>query len=360
MDRSRDALVGRSSPVSIEESLRHLIEASKAVLAVLEADRLLEVLMEKAVELTRADRGFLMLADESGGLRIRSGLSFDRAALDGSELISRSVAEEVFRTRLPIRTSDALGDAALRGRKSVCELQLRTILCAPLVAGDRAFGVLYVDSLRPRAAFESLSLEVFQALADLAAIALENARLYTLATTDAKTGLATAGLLRARLEEALARSARSGRPVHLVLIDLDHFKRVNDTYGHPAGDFVLREVAAILKSAVRGSDLAARFGGEEFALLLGPADAGEPGPPLDALALAERVRRAIAERPFVLLGGTGIRVTASLGVAALVGGPSGAADTLLEAADRCLYSAKGAGRDRVIGTLATLELAGVS
>ena len=343
--------------VSIEEALSHLVDASKAVLSELEVDRLLEVLMDKVVELTRADRGFLMLSEDGETLGFRVGRGIDRAQVDGDEaLISRSVAEEVFRTRQPIHSCDALGDDALRNRKSVLELRLSTVMCAPLLVQSRALGVLYVDSSRIRTTFDATGLAVFQALADLAAIALENARLYQLATTDARTGLANSGFFRSRLETAFAAAKPRGHSLGVVLVDLDHFKRVNDTWGHPAGDLVLREVAAILRRSVRGSDLAARYGGEEFVLLVAPVGASDEARSAP-VAIAERVRRAIAEHGFRLADGTEIRVTASLGVAVLSEVCAQSCDDLVEAADKALYEAKHGGRDRVVEAAGALALA---
>ncbi|HJL16599.1 MAG TPA: diguanylate cyclase [Sandaracinaceae bacterium LLY-WYZ-13_1] len=138
----------------------------------------------------------------------------------------------------------------------------------------------------------------------------------------------------------LSRSRRSGRPLGLLMIDLDHFKRVNDTYGHPAGDAVLAEAAARIRAALREGDQVARFGGEEMVVLL--PDCGPSG----AFVAADRVRRELARTP-VDFEGQAIRVTASLGVAATHGcGES--LDGLLARADQALYEAKRAGRDRTV------------
>jgi diguanylate cyclase (GGDEF)-like protein len=172
-------------------------------------------------------------------------------------------------------------------------------------------------------------------LADLVSLAVANARtherLVALATTDPLTSLANRRSFRDRLEAECARSARAGIPLGLALVDLDHFKRVNDTHGHQAGDAVLRELADRLRRCARREDIVARVGGEEFAWLLPEAD-------LDAaMEAAERLRRRIAGEPFPIVG----RVTASIGVATLGAGP----DELVRDADRALYRAKDAGRD---------------
>lgn len=176
------------------------------------------------------------------------------------------------------------------------------------------------------------------------AAAAQRTQLRAQATTDPLTGLANHRTFHERLRTEAARSLRSGTPLALVLLDIDRFKLVNDIYGHQSGDEVLRTVAGLLAEDARGTDLAARLGGEEFALLL--ADTDEDG----ALAVAERLRRLIAA---ARVPGPG-RVTASFGIAALP--PDGDADELVRAADRALYAAKGAGRDRCVLHDADLEL----
>lgn len=151
-------------------------------------------------------------------------------------------------------------------------------------------------------------------------------------TTDALSELANRRAFTNAIDLEHARAARTGRPISIVVLDLDHFKTVNDRFGHPAGDRALRHVAGILRSGCRAADVAARVGGEEFALLLPETD----GPA--ALLIAERVRAAIASSTTP----DGIRITASFGVT-----ESDGSDPLV-AADRALYRAKAAGRDRCV------------
>ena len=156
---------------------------------------------------------------------------------------------------------------------------------------------------------------------------------------DPLTGLANRRAFEEELAREAARAVRAGAPLAVVALDVDRFKAVNDRHGHAAGDAVLRELAARASAAVRAGDLAARIGGEEFALLL-------PGAALpNALELAERVRAAIAAAP-VDAGGTPLAVTVSLGCAALA--PDEAPGALLARADARLYEAKRSGRDRVM------------
>jgi two-component system, cell cycle response regulator len=165
------------------------------------------------------------------------------------------------------------------------------------------------------------------------------------ARKDPLTGCFNRGYFDQRLSAEVARAQRHGRSTALVLIDLDHFKRINDKYGHAAGDAVLQAVGQTLRDATRVEDLVARYGGEELALII-------PGATLlGAALLAQRVRIAIAQLG-VQVGPHILHVSASLGVAAFERGQPGSAKALLRAADDALYAAKRGGRNRVnIGTV---------
>ncbi|ABI56870.1 GGDEF domain-containing protein [Alkalilimnicola ehrlichii MLHE-1] len=160
-------------------------------------------------------------------------------------------------------------------------------------------------------------------------------RIRYLATTDALTGIMNRGEFTRHLTKEIERAARFNRPVAVVMYDLDHFKRVNDTYGHDAGDEVLKTAVAQVNNAIRRVDVHARWGGEEFILLLPETDLAA------AVKSAERLRAAIAEHPFKQPE----RVTASFGVTTL--GPRDRFDVLIKRADDALYLAKHAGRNRV-------------
>ncbi|HET6284418.1 MAG TPA: GGDEF domain-containing protein [Polyangia bacterium] len=137
-------------------------------------------------------------------------------------------------------------------------------------------------------------------------------------------------------------SVRHGSALTVILLDIDHFKRVNDTFGHPAGDFVLREVARRVVSAVRAEDLVARYGGEELAVLCRQTTLEQ------GQVLAERLRAAVGGEPVIWAGQTSIPVTASLGVATMPAEGINGEEELVKAADRALYQAKHAGRNRVV------------
>jgi diguanylate cyclase (GGDEF)-like protein len=167
-----------------------------------------------------------------------------------------------------------------------------------------------------------------------------NTELERMAHSDALTGLANRRLLLSRLDEEIARAQRSGAPLALLMIDLDDFKRVNDSRGHLAGDAVLEAAGALLRSLKRPADVAARYGGEELSLLL--TDTDESG----ARAAATRVRLALRALTHRDSAGVEFRITTSVGVA-LLRADDASAIALIERADAALYAAKNAGRDRI-------------
>jgi diguanylate cyclase (GGDEF)-like protein len=209
----------------------------------------------------------------------------------------------------------------------------------PLSAGRAMFGHLMLVG----EAFDVEQRMSANSLASHAAIALENARLHRIverqALVDVLTGIANRRQCEDALAHEIARAERLGTPLTLVIADLDDFKAVNDRHGHTVGDDVLREFASVLRATVREADLAGRWGGEEFVLLLPGTDG--PG----GVNLADRVRTAFAERAFLGRDGEVVNVTCSFGVAQLATG--GGPRELFAAADRALYRAKREGKNRV-------------
>jgi diguanylate cyclase (GGDEF)-like protein len=210
------------------------------------------------------------------------------------------------------------------------------LVVVPLSAEGRSLGALVVEHTGG-ARIQRRIVTGLERSASYAALALRNAwlleQVQRLAATDGLTKIANRRTFEATLEREVARATRSAEHVSLVMVDIDHFKALNDTHGHQAGDEVLRNVAAALSCECRDFDTPARYGGEEFAVIL-------PGcGPDEAIDIAERLRRAVSAAPAV------VPITASAGVATY---PShaGDADTLVRAADEALYRSKHAGRNR--------------
>ncbi len=238
---------------------------------------------------------------------------------------------------LPIR--DLEKDFRFRGL-DLASIPGRSFHLAPMVSQGRVMGLVRVESSE-RNALNQEDQRLVDSLAVIASLAFENARLYReareLSDTDGLTRLLLRRSVMQRLEVELKRGDQ-GAPLSLIMLDIDHFKAVNDTYGHPAGDVVLREVAQILRRSVRDVDVCGRYGGEEFLVVL-------PNTPTDgALRVAERIREAVRSKPFPLRGEER-RITVSMGVATAA--PEARAEEFIARADEALYRAKQGGRDRV-------------
>jgi diguanylate cyclase (GGDEF)-like protein len=217
-----------------------------------------------------------------------------------------------------------------------------SLLVLPLVAREEPIGTLIVAAKAP-GAFGTSVRATLQALSNQLAVAMANARavrqLEEMATTDGLTGCLNKRAFLDQIEQKLMAAERFGRKLSVIVTDLDHFKTVNDTYGHAAGDRVLQALGQVLKRVKRETDLVARFGGEEFCVLCEETDAR------GAELLAERVREELENTELLTELGP-LRVTASLGVATFPDHASNAADLFIQG-DKALYEAKNSGRNRV-------------
>ena len=308
-------------------------------------------LLGVAKETAAVDFAAVALRDEDDPRRIRvvrvSAGEEDRAAakleghvftvaegLVGSAIRLDAVlpVAEVNPARVPI-----FGEVVLRG--------LASLKIFPLKVAERSIGALVIGAQRTDA-YGREAVQQLEVIAMHAAQSIDRARLFDqterLATTDGLTGLTNHRAFQERLDDHLAQALRYGKRVSLLLGDIDHFKSVNDTYGHPAGDAVLRGVARTLAKEARNTDVVARYGGEEFAIVMPETDAA------GAMVIAERIREKVGQLVFDTEQGP-LRVTLSLGVATYPeDGQQKAA--LVERADGCLYHAKRHGRNRSVST----------
>ncbi|RZT06080.1 diguanylate cyclase (GGDEF) domain-containing protein [Duganella sp. CF402] len=230
---------------------------------------------------------------------------------------------------------------------------LQSVALVPLLRNKRVIGSLNLGSCDPTRFTPSLGTDFIEHMASIIAICLENVisneMLKYIGLTDSLTGVYNRRYIDRRLLEEIARARRQLYPISFMYIDIDHFKRVNDTVGHGGGDEVLREVAGRIKNELRTSDALARFGGEEFVVLLIDAN-------LESAAfVAERIRASVAGSMIILSPELQLSVTVSIGVACLEvgtaeGEPEAIARALIERADSLLYHAKEHGRNRVVST----------
>ncbi len=253
------------------------------------------------------------------------------------------LADQVFSGNEPVVCSDH-PQAAHRLSALARDEGIRSYLCLPLLSHASRLGVLFfyrTDS----DVFSPEEAHLLSAFARLAAQSIENARLHAhseeMAITDALTGLRNRRWLSERLHEEVNRSQRFDKSLSILMLDIDHFKHVNDQYGHPAGDAVLKRLGTLLTGQLREVDFAARYGGEEFVLMLPETD--ESG----ARFSAERIRQKVANTPFDLPDGRKISVTVSVGVVSFPASAASAQE-LIARSDQALYAAKQSGRNAVV------------
>jgi two-component system cell cycle response regulator len=225
-----------------------------------------------------------------------------------------------------------------------------SVALVPLIRDEKLIGCLALGSNQAGRYIENTATDFLEHQASVVAICIENVinkeLLKHIGWTDALTRVNNRRYIEHRLLEEIGRSDRHGHALSCMYIDIDHFKKINDTTGHQGGDEVLREVAARIKAELRLSDALGRFGGEEFIVLLADADSN------DALNVAERIRASIADQALMLGCGDALDVTVSIGIATLGESDRGKpietiAQLLILSADRALYQAKAEGRNRV-------------
>ena len=273
-----------------------------------------------------------VLDAEGFGAEELSGHTF-AAGEDLASLAARCNECLPYNGRLARPDVPVFGDRSIPGARS--------LLVFPLSMAQGVIGSLCIAS-GDSDGFSGAPRNLLGILVHHVAAALSNALAYSrmvqMATTDGMTGLTNHRTFKERGAEALARAKRSGRPLSLIITDIDHFKLVNDTHGHAVGDVVIKGVADLLHTSARDVDIVARYGGEEFAILLEDCESEA------AAQIAERIRVAIKETTFDGSDG-GFGVTLSLGVCEY---ESGTLNELVEEADKALYEAKGGGRDQVV------------
>jgi len=305
------------------------------------------------------------------GLRVSYGVEYVSLVLCDPDhdirhlLLANGTPAEEFRDLLVVESIAGLAPQYIAlqqpwlGSFAACDHQLicpgavnaRSIAMIPLSHRDKLLGSINLCSNDPMRFTHVHASDFLAHMGVISSFCIENvvnrARLLRSGFTDVLTGWHNRRYLTVRIGEELARARRDKNRLVCLMLDVDHFKQVNDTWGHAAGDVVLQELAQRIESQVRASDVAARYGGEEFVVLLPGTDVGS------ASKLAERIRMEIAASPIGLPGGEEVIITASIGIAEISPGPNDKdlktlGDSLIARADVALYAAKSAGRDRVV------------
>ncbi|HET7379343.1 MAG TPA: sensor domain-containing diguanylate cyclase [Gaiellales bacterium] len=337
--------------------LRELLDLGLQMSAEPDLDQLFDLALAGAIRFTRAEGGAIYVT-HADGLEIarvrndllarRYGLSELHGRFHGQRLPAdgRSLAGYVAATATALNVPDAYAIPPTSpyhlytrfDREN--QYETRSVLALPLaVPPGTLLGVLQLvnatDAHDRVVAFDDQGVELVSLLAAYAAAAIRNLQLATYSMRDHLTGAFNRRYVLMRLDEEISRTLRTGEPLSLALVDIDHFKTINDQHGHPQGDAVIRGLAQLMMNQSRLYTVVGRYGGDEFIVLL-PST-----PNVGAQAYAERIRRIVERYPFAV--GT---ITLSIGVATIPGDADGH-DALIGAADQALYRAKQAGRNRV-------------
>src|SRR5262252_2498421 len=314
-----------------------LIEIVRAVHATLDPAEIAELIVARVSAWVPASCWAVVSADLSGQFSVLCG----RGVTNDNDPAVRGIAKWVMQRGEEFSTEDLRADARVKSGS------VGAVLALPLKGRDRRVGALVAFDRAPASQRPRLSPAVLRSmnvLLEPAALALDSAlrlkRAEELSVTDDLTQLYNSRYLNQVLRKETKRASRSGRPLSLLFIDLDGFKGVNDAHGHLNGSRALVEAAALIRGSARETDVAARFGGDEFAIVL--PDTGSEG----AFSVGERVRERVAAHQFLFDDGLDLRLTASVGVATLPD-VAASAEELIAAADRAMYHVKDSGKNGI-------------
>jgi diguanylate cyclase (GGDEF)-like protein len=322
------------------DELKLINSVSAAASGTLDLDRLLQTAVRSIAKGLHVERVAVdILSDDQSRLEIAAEYRTDGVPVTvGAKLPvrRRSALADVIFERRAVASDDLANDPLMHDyRDWIVERRLQSGAFLPLVVEGRVIGMLAVNATSARRAFSSEELSVFETVANQIAIGIRNARLYgrakDRANEDSLTGLSNHRYLQERLDHEIARAERAGHPLAIVLLDLNNFKSFNDNFGHQAGDEVLRFVANAVTSCLRTTDIAGRYGGDEFLVILPQADDG------GARLLLSRLRRKVEQRNDS--GFPPIPIEMSAGIAIYPREGDNKAD-LVAAADRAMYADK--------------------
>ena len=345
VERRRNPAIAREQREAGEVAVFH--ELGKALTSSLQLDQVLRTIMEKIDEFLRPDTWSLLLVDED-----KNELYFELAVGKNTQMLKdirikmgQGIAGWVAENEQAVIVPDVSKDTRFFSQvDEKTKMETQSIVAVPVRYRDHCLGVIELINCVGADGFHERDLALLEALADFAAIALENARhvkrIHELTITDDCTALYNARHMNFILETEIYRSQRYGYEFSLVFIDLDHFKQVNDTHGHLVGSKLLAEIGQLLRGNCRLIDFAFRYGGDEFVIVL-PQASKE-----NACIVARRLHKMLREMVWLPEDNLNIHITASLGVASY---PTDAKTKieLLHLADEAMYNVKNSTRDAV-------------
>ncbi len=334
--------------------LRTIHELAQKISSTLDPKRILFMIVKRISDLMPVTRCSIIRVDWLHKIAYVVA-SFETPNISMIKLSLKKYPEivEALLRKKPVVVSDISTNPIMKSvRDLVSPLGIRSILVMPIIFEKKVIGTLFLRTSRKRHMFRRDEIRLLQGIAGVSANTLYNAflfsqvedertRLEKLAITDYLTGIYNVRYFHHRIIEEFTRAERHKMPISCLMIDIDHFKKINDTYGHKTGDLVLKEFAQRLRQLTRKSDVLARYGGEEFIIML-PQTTTQ-----GAVAEAERIRKAITSHKFKGLKSR-TSLTVSIGIAVFPNVRIKTYDELISAADDSLYEAKKSGRDRIV------------
>ncbi len=341
VDRLRGELQYRAT---VDESLQGFLERINST----DARQTYESILKNSKELLRAERASLWAFDETADeiiLRARHGLP-DEIEMDARQRLGKGISSRALESGQPLLVENI--DASDFEQTPSRNYRTKSFISYPLSIGSRKIGLLNVTDKSNGKHFDEVDLNLLEMIGPQIAVALERAewqeraaQFQLMSITDPLTGLLNRRYLEERLTEELNRSRRYNYSMSCLMIDIDDFKKYNDTNGHQAGDLALKITAHSLKAALRSADIACRYGGEEFCILLPQTSVSEAG------VIAERMRLKVTETEYPHGKSQPMgTVSISIGISTL-GRHIDTAESIIAAADRALYNAKRLGKNRI-------------
>lgn len=324
--------------------LNMLIDVNHVIASSLDKKKVLKTILDQTLKLMNCMKASLLLVDPSTNqlhFEIISDENDLQHLKDVRLNMGEGIAGSVWENGKPLLIEDARQDVRFSDKAdSKSDFITTSVMAVPLISNGKIIGVMEAINKQDSSFFNKFDLELFQNLSVQAAVAIDNANLYELAIYDGKTRLFIHRYFMQRLADEFRRTERYGGKISIIMFDIDHFKKVNDTYGHQTGDEVLIHVAREIKTACRISDIPSRFGGEEFAVLL--TETSSEG----ALVFAEKIRKSVEEMIFASEE-IKFRITISGGIVTFPEISAASDLELLNYADKALYQSKENGRNRM-------------
>ncbi|TYQ15179.1 UNVERIFIED_CONTAM: diguanylate cyclase (GGDEF)-like protein [Acetivibrio alkalicellulosi] len=327
---------GASQEIRNYQRMLSIISLIKNISSILDMNILLDKILMTAIEVSGAQNGYLMLKNEKTGIletvvkKITSGSVND---------YSEEIIQKVYEKGEAVVDTNAAEEERNSMYRRVLINKTKSVLCLPIKSNDQIVGICYLENKLSSSVFDQEDMDILNSILGQAAISIENAKLFKMATTDGLTGLVSHKHFKFILDKEIERCKRYEKVFSLIMFDIDHFKTINDKYGHQAGDLILVNVAQILKEFFRSADTIARYGGDEIAIILPETD--EAG----ALTTAQKLIDSIRSQK-VLYEEKEILITISVGIASYPQHASSSSE-VIRASDFALYKSKESGRDRV-------------